>query len=134
MNGVTAFGCKVTTPGCLHGLSPAWRAEARGKVGEWRKNEKPAMRLRVGNLQPLTFRPCNVDEVTAEHQQVQIDLARAPTLTLLTAERYLEALQRSQQGEGAGLRVGTSWSIQGNDRVQEIRLIGDANRSSAIQP
>ena len=46
-------------------------------------------------------RPLDVDPVAAEHEQVEIHLARTPTLALLAAERPLEPLEREQQRDGA---------------------------------
>jgi hypothetical protein len=38
----------------------------------------------------------DVDLVAAEDEQVEVDLARTPALTLLTAQRKLDSLERGE--------------------------------------
>ena len=63
-----------------------------------------AAALAGSSLRPAG-RPLDVDPVPPEHQQVEVDLARAPSLARLPPERPLELLERDEQRGGAGGRV-----------------------------
>ena len=112
--GRTASGASTALaagPGAVDGLGPAGWHEAGREVGERGEDEQPLpgepMRDdEVGRLDRVVGsglrRPLDVDPVAAEDEQVEVELARAPALALLPAERPLDALERDQQRERAG--------------------------------
>ena len=57
-----------------------------------------------------------------EEQQVQVDLARAPALTLDPAHGSLQALERDEQRHRPRRRIGTGRHAQRDDRVEEVVL------------
>ena len=63
-------------------------------------------------LAPARRRPLDVDPVAPEHEQVEVDLARAPALARLPPERPLQALERDEQRRGAGRRVGAGRHVE----------------------
>ena len=89
-------------------LAPARRHQARRKVGQRREHEQPVPRLAVRHCQrqrrlrrivaPPGSRPLDLDRVPPEHQQVEVHLARTPSLARLPPERSLEPLERDEQG------------------------------------
>jgi hypothetical protein len=72
--------------------------------------------------------------VTPEHQQVQVDLSRAPPFALLPPEGALEALERDQERGGAGRRIRPGRQVERDDRVPELRLVHDPDGSRRVQP
>lgn len=89
------LGSCASLGGGGRGLTPAWRPHVRGDVGERGEHEQPLVHLWVRHLQPAPIRPLRADPVVAEQQQVEVDLARAPTLPWLPPKRMLELLQRA---------------------------------------
>lgn len=98
----------------------------------------------MGNLQPLDAEPSRViapverrpldpDAVAAEHEQVEVELARAPALARAAPERPLEPLEREQEGERPGRGVRPGRHVQRQRRVAELGLVGDADRGGGIQ-
>ena len=88
----------------------------------------------AGIVAPTRRRPLHVDPVSPEDQQVQVHLARPPSLPLLPPERPLQPLERDEQRRGAGRRVRPRRHVQRDDRVAELRLVGDAHRLRGVEP
>ncbi len=127
----------------LHGLRPAGRDEPRGEVRQRRQHEEtlpgePMRNHEVGGLRrivrPGFGRTLDLDPVPAEHEEVQVQLARPPPLAVATPERRLEPLERDEEGEGAGRRVRAAWNVDRDDGVAELGLVGDADRLRGIEP
>ena len=133
LNGVCGLSPSHAVTGMGDRLSPAWRTQARGKVRQRSEHEEALPRLRVGNLQPAPIGPLDADSMAAEDEQVEVDLARSPALALFAADRLLQPLERREQGQRAGLWVGPCRHVERDHRVQEIGLIGHADRLGAIQ-
>ena len=68
-----------------------------------------------------------------EDEQVEVDLARAPALPFLPAERPLEALEGDEQRERAILRPRTAGHVERGDGVPELGLVDHADRFCRIQ-
>ena len=75
----------------------------------------------------------DADALPAEHEQVEVELARPPAIPLAAAERPLDPLERHEQGDGADLGVGAGRRVERHDRVQEVRLVGDADGLRSIE-
>jgi hypothetical protein len=69
----------------------------------------------------------------AEHEQVEVELARAPAAACAAPERPLEALQRGQQCRRAGLWRGARRDVERDDGIVEVRLVGDADRPRNVE-
>ncbi len=74
------------------------------------------------------------DPVATKNEQVEIELARAPALTILAPERPLELLQGEKQGNRPGGRVISGWSVERDDGVAELWLVDDAHRLGRVKP
>ena len=74
------------------------------------------------------------DAPAPEDQQVEVELARTPALTLLPPERALEPLERGQERDRAGFGVAAGGDVQGDDGVPEFGLVGDADRLGRVEP
>ena len=71
--------------------------------------------------------------VASEDEEVEVELAGTPALAGLSPEGALDHLQREQQGQGAGLRVGAGRDVEGDDRVAELRLVRDADGRRRVE-
>ena len=125
-------------------LAPAGRTEAGGEVGQRGEHEQALPGARMGDLEPLDRRlrgvvapgggrALDLIGMAAEDEQVEVELAGAPALAVLPPEGALDRLEREQQGQCAGLRVGTGRDVEGDDRVAEVRLIRDADGRRGVQ-
>ena len=135
-------------PGRRHPLAPSRRAQTRRQVGQRSEHEQTLLSLGVGHLEesgrPGRIRVCidgpagrwSIDRQAcpAEHQQVEVELARAPATADLPAERSLEVLERDEQRGRPRRRIGTGGDIESSDRIQEVRLIDDPDRPRGVQP
>src|SRR5947207_2148643 len=79
------------------------------------------------------IRPLDPKRAAAKQQQVEVHLARSPTLALLAPDRLLEPLQGDEQCHRARLGIRSRRHVEGDDGIQEVRLVEDANRSRDIQ-
>jgi hypothetical protein len=151
--GADGHGCGLpldgtTTPRCREGgLPPGWRHEAGGDVGEWREDEQSLAHRRMRHLQKARGGPgidlgrerCALgrsldgEAVAAEEQEIEVQLARAPAPALTATELAFEPLERDEQVRGPRSRVGAGWDVEHDDRVQEVGLVGDADRLRSIQ-
>ena len=86
----------------------------------------------IGAPAPLGTLP--PEAVTAEDEQVQVQLPWTPTGTLLTAERPLERLERDEQGQGPPFGVTRRQHVESHHRVVEVRLIEDTDGARGVQP
>ena len=130
--------------------APAGRHEAGREVGQRGEHEQAGRsRRRAG---PRAARAALAGSVSAsierasagrstasacptEDEDVEVELARAPAPTLPPAELALEVLQRREQLErsrSSGPRP--AGDVEGDDRVVEIGLVGDADRWRDVEP
>ena len=79
-------------------------------------------------------RSLDCDPVTAEDEQVEIELARAPALAILPAERPLELLEGDEQGKGPGGRVVSGRSVERDHGIAELGLVDDTDRLGRVKP
>ena len=96
-----------------HGLTPPGRHEARRQVGQRREHEQPPRRVAMRDLEQTRGprrihlgvdrarlrRPLEGEPGATEHQQVEVQLARAPAPARTTSEVALQVLE---PGRGAG--------------------------------
>ena len=75
-------------------------------------HDQEAVRLARIERQALR-RPIERQPGAAEDQQVEVELARAPALALLAAERPLELLERDEQRDRAGRRIRARRHVEG---------------------
>jgi hypothetical protein len=101
-----------------------------GGLGMWDDEEAPGLARVEG--QPCG-RPIKGQAGPAEHEQIEVELARPPALALLSTECPLELLQGDQQGRGTGRRLRAGGDVDRDDRVAERRLVGYADRGSDVQ-
>jgi hypothetical protein len=99
----------------------------------------------MGHFQPLDARSGRVraprdgwafdlQPVTAEHQQIEVELAWTPPTTRPATERLLQALQRVEESQRPGLRVRASRHVERHGGVGELGLVGHAYRASQVEP
>ena len=79
-------------------------------------------------------RPLDVDPVAAEDEQVQVQLARPPSLALAPPERALQPLQRDKESQRAGPGIGTARDVDRGGRVVELWLVDDTNGRRRVEP
>ena len=82
---------------------------------------------------PTCGRTLHLHLVPAKDQQVQVHLARPPTLADLAPKRPLQTLERHQQGRGARRGVRPGGHVQRNAGVPELRLVQDAHRIRGVE-
>ena len=123
---------------------PAGRNEPRGEVRQGGQHEQPVGCPRVGNLQQpgrlggigraSLGRPVDGHSGAPEDEEIEVQLARPPAATFASPERPLEALERHEQGRGAGFRIGPAGNVQPDHRVVECGLIRHSNGGRQVQP
>jgi len=79
-------------------------------------------------------RPLDSDPRPAEHQEIEIELPRAPASSPAPTERPLEVLESRHEPEGAGGRIRAGRHVECHDRVPELWLVRVADRIGRIQP
>ncbi len=72
--------------------------------------------------------------MTAEDEQVQVELPGTPALAFAASEGALQALERDQERQRPGLGVRAGGDVEGDDRVAELGLVQDPDGSGGIQP
>ncbi len=134
--------------GSLYRLSPAGRHESRSEVGQRREDEQTRCRSRMrdfedlGRLRRVRIRidrsrcrwALDVDASPPEHEQVEIELTRAPALARPAPEVALERLERGQQSDRAAFRVRQGGDVECDHCVAELGLVGDADRLGRVEP
>lgn len=76
----------------------------------------------------------DVDPVTPEDEQVDVQLAGAPALALAPPERALKVLERDEQRQRAGFGIGPARDVDRHGRVAEVRLVDDTDGRRCIEP
>jgi hypothetical protein len=79
-------------------------------------------------------RPIQGQPRAAEHEQVEVELARPPALPIASAERPLELLEGDQESRRPRRRIGPGGDVKGDDRVAERGLVDDPDRRRDVQP
>ena len=79
-------------------------------------------------------RSLDVDPVAAEDEQVEVQLARPPSLPLTPSERSLQPLQPDEQRQRAGGGIGAERDVDRDNRVAELRLVDDPDRRCRVEP
>ena len=88
----------------------------------------------VGVERASLRRPFDGEARPTEHQEVEIELARAPALARRRRPNVaLEILERDEEVGRAGRRVGAGRDVERDDRVAEVGLVGDADRGGRVQ-
>jgi hypothetical protein len=72
--------------------------------------------------------------VAAEDEQVEVQLARPPSLALTPPERALQPLQRDEETQRAGRRIGAARDVDRGDRVMEVRLVDHTDGRGDVEP
>ena len=78
-------------------------------------------------------RPFDGQVRSAEEQQVEVELARAPADARPAPERPLELLERREQRRRADLGCPACGDVDRNDGVVEFVLVDDADRGGGVQ-
>jgi hypothetical protein len=79
-------------------------------------------------------RPFDGEPMAAEHEEVEVELARPPALSLAAAGFALECLQCDEEIRGTDRGIRPRRDVEGCDRIQEVRLVRDADGFRAVQP
>ncbi len=90
--------------------------------------------IRIGVHGPGLGRSLHPDPGSPEDQQVQVEFARAPALSVTASEVTLDRFQLGQEDESALGRVGSGRCIERDDCIMEVRLIRDAHGSRRVEP
>ena len=69
-----------------------------------------------------------------EHEEVEVELARPPALSILAPERSLELLQGDEESRRAGCRIRPRRDVEGDDGVAERGLVDDADGLGRVEP
>jgi dipeptidase E len=143
--GVVA-GC-LAAPGGLDRGPPARRHEPRSQVGEGREDEQAngggrmrhleelrgLRRVRLGVERPGSRGPLHRDPRPTEHDEIQVELARAPAPPDAASEGALEVLEARQQGQRARCRVRTGRHVECHGGVAELGLVDDPHRFGRVE-
>lgn len=79
-------------------------------------------------------RPIHGETIPAEHEEIEVELAGTPAPAPATTGLALQVLECDEEVRGARRGIGSRGDIERDDRVQEVRLIGDAHGLRAVQP
>lgn len=123
-------------------LVPPGRHEPRREVGQRREDEqalagKPMGDDQVGRFRRVAgasfVRSTHVDPGTAEHEQVEVDLARTPSFPVTSSERPLDLLERDQERGGSRRRIRPRRRVDGGRRIPELGLVEKADGLRRIE-
>jgi hypothetical protein len=142
-NGVHPLDGLLPAAGRLDGLAPARRDEARREIRKRRQDEQPLPGEPMRNdevrrsrwIRRAGFRrSLDVDPMSAEDEQVEVQLARTPALALAPPERALQPLERDEQGQRAGRGIGPARDVDRDGRVAELRLVDPTDGCRRVEP
>lgn len=141
--GVRSFDLPLASRRLRDGLRPARRNETRGNVGKRGQDEQSPAGFRMGDdeqsvglarVEGDAFgRSLDRQPGTAEHEEIEVELARTPSLAFLAAECPLQLLQGDEQRDGAGRSIGPGRHIEADNGVPEWRLVDATDRRRDVQ-
>ena len=92
------------------------------------------IRVDGGRERRALGRPLDGQPMSAEHEEIEVQLAGTPALSLAAACVALECLQRHKQVDRPRRGIRACRDVEGDNRVQKVRLIRDAHRLGSVQP
>ncbi len=126
----------------LDGLAPARRDEAGREIGKRCEDEQALSGETVRNdkvgrpgrvTRPRLQRALDIDLVTTEDEEVEVQLARTPMPAVATSECPLELLERDEERERAGRGIRPARDVERGCGVAELGLVGHPDRFRRVE-